>query len=448
MGTINGTFIYNGKPQNGATAKLWKIVGFASYADSGDTVQDNPLAATSIELNVSNGGNFAVGDIIKIENELLFVRHIATNKLYVIRGYRATTPAEHAQTTQINDETITRPQQDDDEPDGAHQEGSEVTTGVAYGGDGAYRWKDIAEGEYFVSVYYDYHRSWLYCFIERDDVSPELILTTDGDLLIRDANTVTRLPKGAANLLLKMGANRPEWATHALGSASHAVDTLANLNAKISDATLVDTANIVLKALFDANTILKADTDNTPSALAVAASRILGRKATGGIAALTIAEVLTLLLTTKGDLMGYSTTPVRIPVGSDGQSLEADSGVAAGVKWTTVAKIPAGIIVMWHGLIANIPSSWVICDGNGGTPNLLARFVEGVATAATNPGATGGTTSKTTSGHTHTIPTELDGGSGTAKYIVDAQNPESESENDTISDIRPLYYDVAFLMKT
>ena len=64
-GEINGTFIYNGSPQNGATAKLWKITGFASYADSTDDVQDNPLAATAIELNVSDGSNFAVGDIIK-----------------------------------------------------------------------------------------------------------------------------------------------------------------------------------------------------------------------------------------------------------------------------------------------------------------------------------------------------------------------------------------------
>lgn len=51
----------------------------------------------------------------------------------------------------------------------------------------------------------------------------------------------------------------------------------------------------VLASLFDANTVLKADSDNTPIALAVAASRILGRKSSGGIAALTAAEVSTLL---------------------------------------------------------------------------------------------------------------------------------------------------------
>lgn len=38
-------------------------------------------------------------------------------------------------------------------------------------------------------------------------------------------------------------------------------------------------------------------------------------------------------LTTKGDVYGYSTTNARIPVGTDGQVLTADSTQALGVKW-------------------------------------------------------------------------------------------------------------------
>jgi len=94
----------------------------------------------------------------------------------------------------------------------------------------------------------------------------------------------------------------------------------------------------------------------------------------------------------------------------------------------------AGLIVMWHGTIANIPAGWLICDGNGGTPNLLAKFVQGVATAATDPGATGGSTAKT--GTTAALPDLLASdftGGGVAPYIAD---------------IRPLFYDIAFIMKT
>lgn len=39
------------------------------------------------------------------------------------------------------------------------------------------------------------------------------------------------------------------------------------------------------------------------------------------------------VLTTKGDLMAHSTAPERLPVGTDGQVLTADSAEATGVKW-------------------------------------------------------------------------------------------------------------------
>src|SRR6185369_12849934 len=32
--------------------------------------------------------------------------------------------------------------------------------------------------------------------------------------------------------------------------------------------------------------------------------------------------------------------------------------------------IPAGLIAMWGGLVANIPSGWLLCDGQNGTPDL------------------------------------------------------------------------------
>lgn len=38
-------------------------------------------------------------------------------------------------------------------------------------------------------------------------------------------------------------------------------------------------------------------------------------------------------LTTKGDLWGYGTADARIPVGTDGQVLKADSTQALGVRW-------------------------------------------------------------------------------------------------------------------
>lgn len=40
-------------------------------------------------------------------------------------------------------------------------------------------------------------------------------------------------------------------------------------------------------------------------------------------------------LTTKGDLLGYDTGPDRVPIGTNGQVLTADSGQSLGLKWAT-----------------------------------------------------------------------------------------------------------------
>lgn len=54
-----------------------------------------------------------------------------------------------------------------------------------------------------------------------------------------------------------------------------------------------------------------------------------------------------------------------------------------------VIRQPIGSIMMWSGLLADIPSGYVLCDGTLGTPDLTARFVKGAPTS-TEPGATGG----------------------------------------------------------
>lgn len=41
----------------------------------------------------------------------------------------------------------------------------------------------------------------------------------------------------------------------------------------------------------------------------------------------------TLPVTTKGDILGFSTVPARVPIGTDGQVLTADSTQSLGVKW-------------------------------------------------------------------------------------------------------------------
>ena len=41
--------------------------------------------------------------------------------------------------------------------------------------------------------------------------------------------------------------------------------------------------------------------------------------------------------------------------------------------------VPKGVIVMWSGRIADVPSGWALCDGNNGTPDLRERFIVGAS---------------------------------------------------------------------
>ena len=56
----------------------------------------------------------------------------------------------------------------------------------------------------------------------------------------------------------------------------------------------------------------------------------------------------------------------------------------------------SGMIILWSGNTGNIPTGFVLCDGNNGTPNLTDRFIVG-AGGAYSPGASGGSSTVTLS---------------------------------------------------
>ncbi len=90
------------------------------------------------------------------------------------------------------------------------------------------------------------------------------------------------------------------------GSSWNGVTTIAPSKNAVYDKIegLALGADYVAKALYDAYTILYADSDNTPAALTIGASTIVGRKASGGIVALTGAEVLTIIGAGVGTVTG------------------------------------------------------------------------------------------------------------------------------------------------
>jgi hypothetical protein len=124
--------------------------------------------------------------------------------------------------------------------------------------------------------------------------------------------------------------------------------------------------DVVLNSVFNANTILAADTDDTPAAVEVAEQTLVGRITAGNITALTATQARTLLnvedgadvtdatnvaaagavmeadYTAKGDILVATAagTLAALTVGTNGQQLTADSNEASGIKWTDAGGAP------------------------------------------------------------------------------------------------------------
>lgn len=108
-----------------------------------------------------------------------------------------------------------------------------------------------------------------------------------------------------------------------------------------------------------------------------------------------------------------------------------------------------GIIVMWSGLLSQIPEGWVLCDGTNGTPDLRDKFIVGAGREYTI-GDTGGEkevtltvsqlpshnhTMSNAGSHSHTGSTNVSG-SHTHSYRV----PRDSSTNSGVGSSSALRY--------
>jgi len=142
---------------------------------------------------------------------------------------------------------------------------------------------------------------------------------------------------------------------------------------------------------------------------------------------------------------------------------KADSAFAS-VDTTTTA-LPAGVIALWYGSTASIPSGWTLCDGTASTPDLRGQFIIGAggsyAVDATDPmGATGAHTLTTAEmpSHVHSYKQRgftaaaLAGGSedysdDTANY-TGGTGPTGDGGSHSHTGSLPPYYALCYIMKT
>ncbi len=63
--------------------------------------------------------------------------------------------------------------------------------------------------------------------------------------------------------------------------------------------------------------------------------------------------------------------------------------------------VPIGVILMWAGLVNEIPIGWYLCNGANGTPDLRDRFIVGSGSTYST-GSSGGNKDAVVVSHTHT----------------------------------------------
>ena len=156
--------------------------------------------------------------------------------------------------------------------------------------------------------------------------------------------------------------------------------------------------NVILKTVADANSVLYAVEDNTPAALAMAASTIVARLAAGNIVAATTAEILTLLgLTTTHNMFS------AVHADTTGAANPVDGDIIIGnvtPKWSKLAiSVPAATFInllgvanaelrpSWKALFdATVPGTIAPSDAAAaGTATVAARRDHAHATPATYP---------------------------------------------------------------
>lgn len=175
-------------------------------------------------------------------------------------------------------------------------------------------------------------------------------------------------------------------------------------------------------------------------------------------------------------LTGVPTAPTAT-AGTNTTQLATTAFVRTAV--TALNSVPSGLIAMWSGTIATIPTGWLLCNGTSGTPDLRNRFVIGAHSDTsgiaytTITGAntqTGGskdaivvshTHSVTQSAHSHTVPYaagDAIGGSGATPAYRGSGTSSTSSTSITLSinntgssgtdaNLVP-YYALAYIMKS
>lgn len=189
-------------------------------------------------------------------------------------------------------------------------------------------------------------------------------------------------------------------------------------------------------------------------------------------------------ISSKADLNSPALTGTPTSPTASAGTNTTQVATTAFVQTALSAAFTSGMIMMWSGTIATIPTGWVLCNGSNSTPDLRNRFVIGAhtdsagvaySTVTGSNTQTGGskdainvshthTATVTDAGHSHTIPVTgpdvFAGGGATYNAIwgIGTSNTSTATTGITVANSTegssgtnqnlPPYYALAYIMKT
>lgn len=174
--------------------------------------------------------------------------------------------------------------------------------------------------------------------------------TGTGSTFVMQASPTLTTPVIGAATGTSLSVSGQLTSTVSTGTAPLVVSSttqVANLNAATSGtatnatngATVATTTNASFFPLFAASSSNSNQPFNLGTGLTFnpSTNNLSTTTFTGALTGTASGNVPNTLLTTKGDLHGFSSVNARIPVGSNDQVLMADSAQTLGVKWATIA---------------------------------------------------------------------------------------------------------------
>jgi len=215
-------------------------------------------------------------------------------------------------------------------------------------------------------------------------------LTVGGNLDVSGTLAVT----GATTLTgLLTGVNLTTTGNTTLGNASGDTLTITSLAVTTPNGLNFDSNTLVIDATNNRVGIAKATPTTALDVTGTVTATAFAGNLTGNVSG-----TLTGSATIDGTLAVTGGLTLDGAAGTSGQVL-LSAGSGNTPTWGNA--FVAGMIMLWSGSSATIPSGWLLCDGSNSTPDLRNRFVVG-ATSTYAVGATGGSADAIVVSHTHT----------------------------------------------